>query len=226
MLEISQCWLKDRCKRSKACPTPFCMKLFKLDQLCSQALLTMPQRQHLNLRIDADGTDRAEFLKLKQIEADVKNFIDNGENLYIYSHITGNGKTAWLLRLLNSYLESIWIESDIKCRALFINVPRYLLALKASINKQDPYVDHVQANILDADLVVFDEIGTKVVTTYEHENLLSIINTRIEEGKSNFYSSNLAPEELREVVGDRLYSRIVNCSTNIELNGRDKRVLR
>ena len=226
MIEISQCWMKNKCKRSNNCPSPFCIKLFKLDQLCNLALLSIPQRRHVDLRVDADGSDREAFISLKATEADIENFVKEGRNLYIYSLTTGNGKTSWALRLLNSYLGRIWIESDIKCRALFINVPRFLIALKNSISHEDPYVDHIKENILAADLVVFDEIGTKAVTAYEHENLLSMINTRIDCRKSNIYTSNLSPSELKEAVGDRLYSRIVNYSIDVELRGRDKRALK
>ena len=41
--------------------------------------------------------------------------------------------------------------------------------------------------------------------------------------KLEVYASNLTPQELRDRLGDRLYSRIVNLSTDIELFGSDKR---
>ena len=74
-------------------------------------------------------------------------------------------------------------------------------------------------------MVVFDEVGTKDLSVFEHENILSIINTRIDNDKSNIYTSNLSPMELRARVGDRLYSRIVNMSIDVELHGADKRSL-
>ena len=41
--------------------------------------------------------------------------------------------------------------------------------------------------------------------------------------KSNIYTSNVTGQELKDKLGERLYSRIVNLSTNIELRGTDKR---
>lgn len=225
MITPQECWMKNQCKKYPDCPNPFCIKLFKLNQLCDLALLSPKQREHIALYIDADGTDREEFEYLKSIEQHIDKFIAEGNNLYIYSGTTGNSKTSWMLRLLNQYLQKIWAKSDLECRALFINVPRYLLALKDAISNQSDYVDHIKVNALKADLVVFDEVGTKSVTIFEHENLLSIINARLDEGKSNFYTSNLMPQELQQVVGDRLYSRIVNSSINIEFRGKDKRTL-
>lgn len=225
MITPQQCWMQRQCKKYPDCPNPFCIKLFKLDQLSELALLSLKQREHIALYVDADGTDREEFEYLRSIEQNIEKFVKEGNNLYLYSKNPGVGKTSWLLRLLNQYLSKIWARSDIECRALFINVPRYLLALKDAISNQSTYVDHIKENVLKADLVVFDEVGTKSVTVFEHENLLSIINARLDEGRSNFYTSNLMPQELQQVVGDRLYSRIVNCSTNIEFRGQDKRTL-
>ena len=51
-------------------------------------------------------------------------------------------------------------------------------------NFPNNYIEHIKENILDADLVVWDEIGTKAVTQFEHEHLLSLINNRIEYNKA------------------------------------------
>ena len=162
---------------------------------------------------------------MKKIEEGIENFVDNGQCLYIHSSTCGNGKTAWAIRMLQSYINKIWFKSDLRCRVLFVNVPRFILALKENITTPSEYVKHVQDNIETVDLVVFDEVGTKALTTFEHEHILNIINTRIDNDKSNIYTSNLSPMELREKVGDRLYSRIVNLSIDVELFGSDKRSL-
>ena len=99
------------------------------------------------------------------------------------------------------------------------------LALKDNISEKSDYVRYVKDNIFTADLVVFDEVATGSFTRFESENILSIINNRIESGKSNIYTSNLSNQELYEKVGERLYSRIVNCSQEVILVGQDKRGL-
>ena len=228
MILSNECYLRDRCNKciKGNCDTnvaEFCPKLFKLDYLYNESLLSKEQRKYVALRIDADGTDKPQFLKLKEIETNIENFVKSGNNLYIHSSICGNGKTAWALRLIQSYLGSIWHKCDLNCKTLFINVPRFLLALKDNITDKNEYIQHIKKHVLDADLVVWDEIATKAATQFEHENLLSLINTRIDYNKSNIYTSNLNPDEIKERLGDRLYSRIVNLSTNIELFGSDKR---
>ena len=111
-------------------------------------------------------------------------------------------------------------------KALFINVPKYLLAIKDNISQYNEYANAVKENALISDLVIWDDIGTKSATSFEHENLFSIIDYRLIENKSNIYTSNLNPTELCEAVGDRLYSRIINYSTVLEFKGADKRSIK
>ena len=94
------------------------------------------QRKHIDLRVDADGTDRDKFKILKSVETNIENFVSTGCNLYLYSTQCGNGKTTWSLRLLQTYLTKIWAKSDFTCHGLFINVPRFLLALKDNISEK------------------------------------------------------------------------------------------
>lgn len=224
MIDIKDCWLKQKCKKFGTCDT-FCMKLFKLNELYDKAGISLKQRQHVDLRVDSDGTDSDKFKLLKGYCDNIESFVENGNCLYIHSTTTGNGKTSWALRFVEKYFDSIWWKSDLTCKALYISVPRFILALKASISNPDPYIDYINENVLKADLVVLDEVGIKAATTFEMEHLLDIVNTRIELGKSNIYTSNLTDNELRERLGDRLYSRIANYSYNVELKGMDKRGL-
>ena len=185
--------------------------------------MSTKQRKYTSLFTDADGTDREQFLLLKQIENNIEEFVKEGNNLYLHSATCGNGKTEWSLRLIQAYFNATWHKCDLSCKALFINVPRFLLALKDNISNKSDYIEHIKQHILDVDLVVWDELGIKEATQFEHEHLLNLINTRIDYNKSNIYTSNLNSEELRERLGDRLYSRIVNMSTDITLYGKDKR---
>lgn len=231
MILSKDCFLYDSCKKYKLgkCnleDDQFCIKLFKLDYLYRESLLTKAQREYVALRIDADGTDREEFIQLKNIENSIEEFVKSGSSLYIFSNTCGNGKTAWAIRLMQAYFNSIWHKCDLNCKALFISVPRFLLALKDNISNKSEYIEHIKSKVLDADLVVWDEVATKSITQFEHEHLLSLINSRIDLNKAQIFTSNVSPENLREVVGERLYSRVVNLSTVLEFKGADKRGLK
>lgn len=233
MITSNQCWLKSVCTKannpniSAPCLDTdiFCIKLFKLDYLYNLSLVSTKQREHTDLRLDTDGRDEAAFVELSSIQQHIEEFVSSGKNLYLHSLITGNGKTAWALRLLQSYFNAIWYKTPLQCRGLFVNVPRLLLAIKDSYNDYNEYATSVKGNVMQADLVVWDEVGVRELSPHDHEQLLNMINCRIDSGKANIYTSNLPPDQIRFLLGGRLYSRIINCSTQIKLLGKDKRGL-
>lgn len=217
----------DTCKKhaQNLCDDSFCIRKFKLDKLYAYSNLSQQQCRHINLRIDADGTDRESFVRLKNIEKDIVNFVSDNNNLLIYSNRCGNGKTSWAIRMLQAYIQGIWYNSELMPKAMFIHIPSFLISLKKNISGYDEYASNIQKYVLDCDLVVFDELSVKCLTEFEHDSLLNIIDARLRNGKSNIYTSNIKPNMLIEYIGERLYSRIVNASTLIELNGMDKRGL-
>ena len=220
----NKCWLYDECSRVD-CDKPFCIRRYKLEQLYSMSLLSDKQRQRIGLQVDEDNTDLAEFKKLAEIANNIGKFVADGQNLYLHSSTCGNGKSSWAIRMIQEYFESIWLETSLGCKAMFISVPRFLLALKENITERSEYVAFIRAHVLEADLVVWDDIAAKVGTDFELNHLLSLIDGRIAQGKSNIYTSNLNPQEIMSALGSRLQSRICNCSIDIELHGKDKRAI-
>lgn len=219
------CWYKDVCslRNGSKCST-FCIRHYKMDYLISNSLLGKKDRFPTVLFPDADGTDLKEFTELKNIAQNIKQFVNDGKNLVLYSKTTGNGKTAWAKKLLLNYFNNIWYSTDFKCRGLFVDLQVFFNKLRENINKPNEYIQHIQENILEADLVIWDEIGVKNVTDWEHGYLLSFLNARLDAGKANIFTSNLAESDLRDKLGDRLYSRIILNSKVIEFKGKDKRL--
>lgn len=97
--------------------------------------------------------------------------------------------------------------------------------MKANITSPNEYYQHIRKYVDDCDLVVWDDIANKSGTEFEISNLLSIINGRINKGKANIYTSNIAPQALVELLDIRLASRIANQSECIQFKGGDKRYL-
>ena len=223
-----KCWFRKVCKHKddlEYCNNKFCLLYDKMHYLCNMALLSNKDRYPITLVPDADGTDRDKFIELKDIQLNINDFVTKGKNLLIFSKNTGNGKTSWSKKLLLAWFTNIIYFTDYTCRGLFVNVVRYFNELKNNINKSSDYIEHINTYMDKADLIVWDEIGIKNITPFEHDNLLNCINMRLENGQANIFTSNMTPEELKEKLGDRLYSRIVQSSIVIELNGMDKRAL-
>lgn len=227
-----ECIYKSSCKK-KDCDiwqditNNFCMRYFKIDKILDNAMLSPKQRKDIKLVLDSDKSDYKSYATLNKFKESIMNNIEDNVNLYIYSEITGNGKTSWAIKLLTEYVKKNWINIQINSRpVLFINVPQYLLELKLNIRSQSEYVQIVQDNFLKADLIVWDDIGTKTASDFELEYLLSMIDNRQRlERKVDIYTSNIIPTELQKYVGDRLASRILNTSQLIEFKGQDKRGL-
>lgn len=221
-----ECKFGSNCKlkNSEYC-SESCERFTKLKYLFENSLIPENSILPKSLFIDEDGSDREEFTYLKSIQANIDINIDSGLNLYLYSNIPGNGKTSWSIRLLKAYLYYVWYKCDLKPKALFINVPRYLLELKSNIDEKSDYIQHIKNNVLGCDLVIWDDIATKAATEFEHEHLLSMIDYRLCNKKSNIFTSNVSPDNLHILLGSRLASRIVNESVLIQFKGRDKRGL-
>ena len=123
MIEPKDCWMKDVCGKylsgDHSCDSEvFCTKLFKLNELYNNSMLSSEQRKFIKIRLDSDGTDFKEFSCLKNLQNNIEDFVSSGGNLYLWSMRCGNGKTLWSIRLLQSYLNKIWYKSDLKCKAL------------------------------------------------------------------------------------------------------------
>lgn len=225
---VLNCYLCENCKKFKNgdCTYPeFCLKKFKQDKFFDLALISESQRVPIGLYLDANACDKIAFDRLNDIKNNICNFVRRGQNLYIFSTTTGNGKTAWSLKLAQSYIGKIWHEKDLTCEVLLIGVPRYLLSIKDAISNNNEYAKHIKENVLSANLVIWDDIATKGMTEFETENVLSIIDARINMGKSNIFTSNIQPHELSLFVGDRLASRILGTSETIKFVGQDKRIM-
>lgn len=163
------------------------------------------------------------YKKLQAKSDAILNFIEAGNNLYIYSENCGNGKTTWAIRLMYSYFDKIWHKSCFDCKALFVSVPKFLYNCKRSISQDVKGFEELCNRISEVDLVIWDDIGEMKASDYEHQILFQYIDDRINSKKSNIYTSNKNKGQLEDVLGVRLASRIYNCSECIEFLEEDKR---
>lgn len=225
LITKDNCYIQHNCKKfsQNICNEVFCIRLYKMNELYDLSLLSMQQRQPIILKLDSSKVDENAYLTLNSYQQDIVNFVQMGHNVYICSPIAGNGKTSWAIKLIQAYLQKIWATSDLVCRALFINVPTYTRELKLSIGRYSEYIQMINDSVLTADIVVWDDIAIKSNSSYEYEQLLSIIDTRINDKKCNIFTSNVLPNDLSKCLGSRLSSRILGTSSVIELKGVDKR---
>lgn len=220
--EKENCWYKNVCTKKENCSSDItCPRHFKMCYLVHMA--TMKGKQKYTIQLYPDDVDYNSFVRLKEIQKNIEQFVNDGKNLLIYSKGTGNGKTEWAKKFILSWFGEIWHKTDFKCRGLFISMPQLMQAMKENISKENEYFQYVNQEIANADLVIWDELNYKDMTQYEQEYMLNIISQRVGIGKSNIYTTNYDLQTIEKKLGNRLASRIVGCSELIELKGSDKR---
>ena len=219
-MDIKDCWYKNVCTNTcrQGCVRFNCMK-----DLCEKA--NLPESMWANKNLLCGPQDLAAFNKLTAIKSNISDFVNSGNNLYIYSHTCGNGKTSWSIKLLIAYFNSIWHKSGLKCHGLFVHVPTLLYTCKKSISQHVEGFDEL-CNLLDSvEIVVWDDLPCSTFTGYEHQIILQYIDNRINAGLSNIFTGNCNQEECVPLIGDRLTSRVFGCSEIIEFVEPDKRGL-
>lgn len=178
-------------------------------------------KQKFNRLIPSDCDIQA-FKSLAAIQTSVTDFVNNGCNLYLHSDNCGNGKTTWAIKLLMQYFHEKWAGNGFTKRGLFINVPSFLTSHKNNISKTNDKLMETLDDLLDVDIVVWDDIAVSQLTDYETNILLSYIDQRILNGEANIFTGNMRPLLLEDKVGERLSSRILSGYI-FELLGGDSR---
>ena len=79
------------------------------------------------------------------------------------------------------------------------------------------------ARILNTDLLILDDLGTEMTTTFVQSALYQIINTRLMEKKSTIISTNLSPEKLALRYSAQIASRIEGEYEMLPFVGEDIR---
>ena len=210
------CWYKNVCSQN-ICSN--CIRYSEMKYLIDNSGIPKSRQKPQEL---IAGIDYDAFCLLNDVKEKIVEYVNvGGFNLYICSENTGNGKTSWAIKILLKYFDSIWAGNGFRVRGMFVHVPTLLASLK---NFDNPVNKAYRDNLNTADVIVWDDIAGAKLSDYDISQLLMIIDRRIVEDKTNLYTSNVVTQtELSKVVGTRLSSRIFNCSSVIELRGKDRR---
>lgn len=213
MQRKEDCWYKKVCSFD-SCVN--CIRYVEMKYLMNNS--GIPKARQKPQLLDA-GIDYDAFVSLALIKDNILQFVERGDNLYICSNETGNGKTSWAVKILLKYFDRVWPGNGFKVRGYFQHVPMLFNTLKDFSNNHDALKNTLE----NADLVVWDDIAASKLSDYDINQLLIYLDKRIIENKSNIFTGNLTSrDKLTKVLGSRLASRIWS-STVIELKGKDRR---
>ena len=76
----------------------------------------------------------------------------------------------------------------------------------------------------DCDLLIMDDLGTEMHTSFTVSSLYNLINTRLNSDKKTIINTNLSIDELRKVYSDRITSRIFGLFEPLIFAGKDIRM--
>lgn len=144
-------------------------------------------------------------------------FGKDSDNILMYGG-TGLGKT-----FLSSCIAKKVIEADF---SVYYQPAYRIFSLFESnkfTNVQDEATTLQIKYIFDSDLLIIDDLGTELVTTYTAEVLFDLINTRINSGKKTIINSNLNLQEIETIYSARISSRLIGNYTHLEFVGDDIR---
>jgi DNA replication protein DnaC len=73
------------------------------------------------------------------------------------------------------------------------------------------------------DVLFVDDLGAAKLTEWTEEVTYRLINHRYEQCKPSIFTSNVPPSQLRDVLGERIASRLTEMCERVTLKGDDRR---
>lgn len=161
----------------------------------------------------------------RKLAADVGGWVDShpvgsGENIVIQGGV-GTGKTGAAIAALR---ELFFTGSSI----LYWSLPDLMDALRAeefSRTKGDDPARPVptMGQLTNVDVLLLDDMGTERPTAYVTDRLFLIVDKRYGEGKPTVVTTNVVGGGFEKYLGDRIASRLRECSRVIVAAGPDLR---
>ena len=151
-------------------------------------------------------------------EAYAEDFGLSSPSLILYGN-TGLGKTHLSLAIANKAIEKGF-------NVLYGSAHNLLSEIEKEHFGRLKTDDSPEDNVLNADLLILDDLGAEFSTSFTVSMVYNIINTRILKGLPTIISTNLWYDEISDKYGNRVYSRIIGNYTPLEFAGRDVRQLK
>lgn len=155
---------------------------------------------------------------LKKAKAFTADFDEHPGNLLIYGN-TGLGKTFLTNCIAGDILRSGHTVLYYTTFSLFDMLSKY--TFKYEDYPKETFV--YREGLLTSELLIIDDLGTELSSSFTTEQLYSIINERLLNKLSTVISTNLTPSQISARYGERIFSRLGKDYDFIKLIGQDIR---
>jgi len=144
--------------------------------------------------------------------------LESGRGIWFQGDV-GTGKTTLAMLISGEALRqghSVAIYS----------LPRLLGLLRETFDDEsESSLSTLLDRLAAVELLHVDDVGAEQSSPWVLEQLYTIVNTRYEDGRAVVLTTNLEPPALREQIGERTVSRLVEmCGDPLPLFGADRRM--
>ena len=172
-----------------------------------------------------DTSPRENISMIRDFSVDfIKTFISGTcENLYFFGR-PGTGKTFISLCIAKCLLAKGVTVLYMSAPSLFNTITEY----RTKVFRDDNYSDVPYKSIIEADLLIVDDLGTESMTPARYSDFLTVLNSRsgtsaAHTQKSVILSTNMDLKALRKTYDERIVSRIIGSFKIIPFFGEDLR---
>lgn len=149
----------------------------------------------------------------------IKNFKNSGKNILFYGK-AGVGKTFLVNCIAKELIENAFSVIYLSAIQLFD-----MLADESFNNeKSSAYKNVSLSEILSCDLLIIDDLGSELTTSFTTSALFNCLNERLIRHKSTIISTNLDATELMNNYSDRIFSRTSGNFKFFKVYGDDIRI--
>ena len=153
----------------------------------------------------------------------VDDFDEKHESILIFGS-TGLGKTFLSNCIAKALLDSEHTVLYLSANELFEEVlSNYIMSHK---NEDRETLEPVYEYIYSSDLLIIDDLGTEVLSSFVKSQLFEIINKRILSNKATLITTNLDLKTLQDRYTERVMSRIADNYILYQLYGDDIRYVK
>lgn len=132
---------------------------------------------------------------------------------------TGLGKTHLSLSIANEVTKHGYI-------VLYFSAPDLFRALQDEYFGKSTASANTMRSILEADLLILDDLGAEFDSQFNNSSLYNIVNSRLNQNKPMIINSNLAPADIERRYTSRVASRLMTLFQCLKFCGKDVRQIK
>ena len=153
----------------------------------------------------------------RYVEA-VEGNLDGGRGLWFTGDV-GTGKTTLAMLVSRAAL-------DAGHSVAIYSLPRLLAEIRKTFDEDaDRSYLGLLERLTSVDLLHIDDVGAERTSEWVLEQLYAIVNARYEDERAMVITTNLDHAELRDQIGERTVSRLIEiCGDPLPLYGHDRRM--